>query len=399
MRITEVNVAEAPIASTMSNAVIDFSGMTASVVAVTSDVVSDGEPVVGYGFNSNGRFAQTGILTERILPRLEAAAPEDLLDSAAGILDPVAVHRLVRAGEKPGGHGDRAVAVGALDMALWDLAAKAAGEPLYRFLSERFGSRNEPAEDVWVYAAGGYYHPDKGIDGLQEEIRGYLALGYRDVKIKIGGAPLADDMRRVEAVLEILPSGCRLAVDANGRFDLPTALAYADALAAYDLVWYEEPCDPLDYRGHAAVAEHYPGALATGENLFSLADARNLLRYGGLRPDRDVVQVDPALSYGAAEYVAILDMMDRQGWSPARCCPHGGHQFNLAIAAAFGLGGCESYPAVFAPFGGFADTTPIEGGRVRLPDAPGLGIEAKADLRELVHKLFRPTRNTQGGTP
>lgn len=389
MRITDVDVAEAPIASEMSNAVIDFSRMTVSVVAVTSDVVSDGEPVVGYGFNSNGRYAQTGILTERILPRLEAAAPEDLVDPVTGVLDPVAAHDLVRAGEKPGGHGDRAVAVGALDMALWDLAAKAAGKPLHRLLSERFGPRGGPAEDVWVYAAGGYYHPDKGLDGLRDEIRGYLELGYRDVKIKVGGAPLAEDMRRVEAVLDMLPDGCRLAVDANGRFDLPTALAYADALAAYDLVWYEEPCDPLDYRGHAAVAEHYSGAVATGENLFSLADARNLLRYGGLRPDRDVVQIDPALSYGAPEYVAILDMMARHGWSPARCCPHGGHQFNLALAAAFGLGGCESYPAVFAPFGGFADHTPIEEGRVRVPDAPGLGIEAKADLRDLVHSLFR----------
>lgn len=389
MRITEIKVAEAPIASTMSNAVIDFSGMTVSVVAVVSDVVVDGKPIIGYGFNSNGRYAQTGILTERILPRLEAAPPEDLVDPATGILDPVAVHRFIRANEKPGGHGDRAVAVGALDMALWDLAAKVAGKPLHLFLGERFGWGMPPADDVWVYAAGGYYHPDKGLDGLQEEIRGYLELGYRDVKIKVGGAPLAEDMSRVEAVLGMLSNGCRLAVDANGRFELPTALAYADALSAYDLVWYEEPCDPLDYRGHAAVAEHYPGALATGENLFSLADARNLLRYGGLRPDRDVIQIDPALSYGATEYVGILDMMARRGWSPARCCPHGGHQFNLAIAAAFGLGGCESYPAVFAPFGGFADTTPIEGGRVRLPDVPGLGIEAKADLRDLVHTLFR----------
>lgn len=389
MRITEVNVAEAPISSAMSNAVIDFSGMTASVVAVSSDVRIDDEPLVGYGFNSNGRYAQTGILTERVLPRLEGASPGDLIDPATGILDPVAASGVVRANEKPGGHGDRAVAVGALDMALWDLAAKAAGKPLHRFLAERFGWGRGPAEDVWVYAAGGYYHPDKGLDGLREEIRGYLALGYRDVKIKIGGAPLADDMRRIETVLDMLPSRCRLAVDANGRFELPAALAYADALADYDLMWYEEPCDPLDYRGHAAVAEHYPGPLATGENLFSLADARNLLRYGGLRLDRDVLQIDPALSYGAAEYVAILDMMASRGWSPARCCPHGGHQFNLAIAAAFGLGGCESYPAVFAPFGGFADTTPVEDGKVRLPDVPGLGIEAKGDLRDLIHTLFR----------
>lgn len=389
MRITEVKVAEAPIASSMSNAVIDFSAMTVSVVAVFSDVTVDGERLVGYGFNSNGRYAQTGILTERLLPRLEAATPDQLVDPESGFVDPVRAQAIVLANEKPGGHGDRAVATGTLDMALWDLAAKAAGQPLHRMLHRRFGFAQAPAEDVWVYAAGGYYHPDGKIEALQDEIRGYLDLGYRDVKMKIGGAPLDEDLRRVEAVRDVLPSGCRLVVDANGRFAVPEALEYARALAAYDLVWYEEPCDPLDYLGHAVVAEHYPGVLATGENLFSAPDARNLLRYGGLRPDRDVIQIDPALSYGVPEYADILRVMARHGWSPARCWPHGGHQYNLAIAAAFGLGGCESYPAVFEPFGGFADDTPIRGGRVALLDVPGIGIEAKANLHDLIRDLFR----------
>ncbi|MGH3328186.1 MAG: enolase C-terminal domain-like protein [Streptomycetales bacterium] len=388
MRITEVKVAEAPIASTMSNAVIDFSKMTVSVVAVVSDAVVDGEPLVGYGFNSNGRYAQTGILTGRLLPRLEAAPVQDLLDPGTGVVDPVAVREVVLSNEKPGGHGDRAVAAGILDMALWDLAAKAAGQPLYRMLHQRFGLVGAPAEDVWVYAAGGYYHPDRKLETLRDEVRRYLDLGFREVKIKIGGAPLDEDIRRIEAVLDILPAGFRLAVDANGRFDVPAALDYANALAGYDLLWYEEPCDPLDYLGHSVVAEHYPGVLATGENLFSVRDARNLLLYGGLRADRDVIQIDPALSYGVPEYVEILRLMGRHGWAPARCCPHGGHQYNLAIAAAFGLGGCESYPAVFEPFGGFADGIPIEGGRVHLPDAPGIGIEAKANLYDHIRGLF-----------
>ncbi|MQA84344.1 MAG: mandelate racemase [Streptosporangiales bacterium] len=391
MRITDVKVAEVPLASGISNAVIDFSTMTVSVVAVVSDVVADGRPLVGYGFSSNGRYAQTGILTSRILPRLEAANDADLLDPESGIIDPVRAHRAVLANEKPGGHGDRAIAVGVLDMALWDLAAKAAGLPLHRLLHQRFGIAGRPAEEVWVYAAGGYYYPDKDLRVLREEIKGYLDLGYRDVKIKIGGAPLPDDVKRVEAVLDVLPAGCRLAVDANGRFDLPAALEYARALPPYRLLWYEEPCDPLDYRGHAAVAEHYPGALATGENLFSAADARNLLRYGGLRPDRDVLQFDPSLSYGVPEYAAVLRTMDEHGWSPARCCPHGGLQYSLAVAAAFGLGGCESYPAVFEPFGGFADDTPIVDGRIRLPETPGVGHERKAALRDLLHRLVPTT--------
>ena len=196
---------------------------------------------------------------------------------------------------------------------------------------------------------------------------------------------LAADLERIEAVLDLLPEGSRLAVDANGRFDVRTAMEYAAALEAYDLLWYEEPCDPLDYRGHAVLAEAYPGVLATGENLFSVQDVGNLVRYGGLRPDRDILQMDPCLSYGVSEYAAMLDRLDFHGWAPQRCCPHGGHQYNLAVAAAFHLGGCESYPKVFEPYGGFADDTPVRDGRVALSDAPGVGIERK----EALHALFR----------
>jgi L-alanine-DL-glutamate epimerase-like enolase superfamily enzyme len=387
MRITDVKVVEAPLEAEMSNAVIDFSTMTVSMVAVYTDAVIDGEPVVGYGFHSNGRYAQTGLLTERFLPRLQRAAPDDLVDPGTGVIDPVAVRDVLMANEKPGGHGDRAVAVATLDMAMWDAAAKALGRPLYKVLHERFRPEREPAESVWVYAAGGYYRDDDG-SGLEREIRGYLELGYRDVKIKIGGAPLAEDLKRIESVLSLLPDGCRLAVDANGRFDVRTALEYAAELQSYDLIWYEEPCDPLDYRALAVLAEEYPGVLATGENLFSAADVRNLLRYGGLSPENDVLQMDPALSYGVAEYVEMLDQLARYGWRPDQCCPHGGHQYNLALAAAFNLGGCESYPQVFEPFGGFADETPIIDGRVRLPDVPGIGIEHMHALHDLVRQKF-----------
>lgn len=388
MNITDIKVAEAPIASSMSNAVIDFSKMTVSVVAIETDVTVDGQPVVGYGFNSNGRYAQTGMLNERILPRLRSAAPSELLDADTGLIDPVAARSVMLRNEKPGGHGDRAVAVGLVDMALWDAVSKAAGKPLYRVLHERFGLVSEPASSVWVYAAGGYYHPGGDLDSLRDEMCSYLDLGYVDVKLKIGGASLADDLTRIEAVLGILPTGSRLAVDANGRFDLRTALAYADALGAYDLLWYEEPCDPLDYAAHAALAEAYPGRLATGENLFSVQEVRNLLRHGGLRPHLDTLQMDPALSYGVPEYAAMLGELSARGWSARRCCPHGGHQYNLAIAAAFGLGGCESYPHVFQPFGGFADAVPVEAGRVRLPETPGIGIESKTALLDVIHRLF-----------
>jgi L-alanine-DL-glutamate epimerase-like enolase superfamily enzyme len=384
MRITAIRDIVAPISSAIANAYIDFSKMTASVVAIHSDVIRDGKPVVGFGFNSNGRYAVQGLLRERFIPRLLEADSKTLLDDS-GLIDPAKAWALMMRNEKPGGHGERSVAVGVLDMALWDLRAKAEGVPLWKLLADRY--RNGEADPrAWVYAAGGYYYPGKGVEALQDELRHYRDLGYACVKIKIGGVPLAEDLERIEAALAVVGDGANLAVDANGRFSLDEAAAYADALAPYGLRWYEEPLDPLDYAAHAILAERYSPPLATGENLFSVQDARNLIRHGGLRPDRDVLQFDPALSYGLVEYLRTLDMLAQHGWSPRRCVPHGGHQFALNIAVGLGLGGNESYPDVFAPFGGFADNCPVENSLVRVPDIPGIGFEAKTAL----YRVMRP---------
>jgi D(-)-tartrate dehydratase len=381
MRITEIRDSVVSIRSELRNAYISFSEMTVSIVAVLTDA-----GVTGYGFHSNGRYAQQGILRERLIPRILAAEPASLADGDN--LDPHAVWRVMMSNEKPGGHGERSVAAGTLDMAVWDAVAKFEGRPLYRVLADRYNDRCAD-DDVYVYAAGGYYYPGKDHSALQEEMRGYLELGYTTVKMKIGGAPLHEDLSRIEAVLRTLPHGCDLAVDANGRFDRATALEYAAALAQYPLKWYEEPGDPLDFELNAAVAAESKVPVATGENLFSLADTRNLLRYGGMRRDRDYLQMDPALSYGTVEYLRILDMMRAHEWSPSRCIPHGGHQMALQIAAGLGLGGNESYPGIFQPFGGFADGVPVRGGRVSIPDAPGIGIEQKSALMDVYRELSR----------
>ena len=387
MRITTIRDLVVPIKSSIRNAFIDFSQMTASIVGIQSDVIRDGKRLIGYGFNSNGRYSQSGILRDRFIPRLLNAAPDALLNEACDNLDPVRAWDIMMANEKPGGHGERSVALGVLDMALWDLVAKIEGLPLYQLLGQRYRG-GEFDEDVFVYAAGGYYYPGKDISALQDEIKTYRDLGYINVKIKIGGESLDDDRRRIEAALDVVGGGQALAVDANGRFDLKTALAYADALEQYDLFWYEEAGDPLDYRLNAALATATDLPLATGENLFSTIDATNLIRYGGMRPDKDFLQFDPALSYGLVEYLRTLEMLAAYGWSPRRCIPHGGHQFALHIAAGLRLGGNESYPHVFQPFGGFGDDIPVIDGRIQPPQVPGIGFELKADLMTEFNKLF-----------
>jgi D(-)-tartrate dehydratase len=385
MRIVEIKEATKPISSNIRNAYIDFSRMTVSLVAVVTDVVRGGRRVVGYGFNSNGRYGQGGLIRERFVPRLLEADPASLLTDAGDNLDPDRVWRTMMTNEKPGGHGERSVAVGTIDMAIWDAVAKIAGKPLFRLLAEQHSTNPDPR--VFVYAAGGYYYPGKNLEALRTEMRGYVDRGYTVVKMKIGGASIDDDRARIEAVLGELDGEAQLAVDANGRFDLETAIAYARMLRQYPLFWYEEAGDPLDYQLQAALAEHYPAPMATGENLFSHQDARNLLRYGGLRPDRDWLQFDCALSYGLCEYLRTLGVVRRAGWSHRRCIPHGGHQMSLNIAAGLGLGGNESYPDLFQPYGGFPDTVRVENGHIDMPDLPGIGFEGKGDLIRVMHEL------------
>ena len=332
MKITAIRDLVVPIRSDIRNAFIDFSQMTVSIVGIQSDVLRDGLPLIGYGLNSNGRYSQSGILRDRFIPRLLNAETDALLADDGNNLDPVKAWDIMMSNEKPGGHGERSVAVGVLDMALWDLVAKIEGLPLYQLLGQRYRG-GAVDEQVFVYAAGGYYYPGKDLSALQNEMQTYLDMGYANVKLKIGGGSLADDKRRIEAVLAVVGDGQALAVDANGRFDLKQALHYAEALEPYDLFWYEEAGDPLDYLLNAALADSTSLPLATGENLFSTIDATNLIRYGGMRPDKDFLQMDPALSYGLVEYLRTLDMLSAYGWSRSRCIPHGGHQFALHIAA------------------------------------------------------------------
>ncbi|MCK6453450.1 MAG: mandelate racemase/muconate lactonizing enzyme family protein [Alphaproteobacteria bacterium] len=378
VRIVDLREVTKPISSPIRNAYIDFSKMTTSLVAVVTDVVREGRRVVGYGFNSNGRYGQGGLIRERFAARLLDADPKTLLDDTGSNLDPDRVWAAMMANEKPGGHGERSVAVGTIDMAVWDAVAKIAGKPLFRLLADRHGKEADPR--VFVYAAGGYYYPGKHLGMLRAEMRSYLDRGYSVVKMKVGGAPIDEDRRRIEAVLAEIGRDARLAVDANGRFDLETAIAYARMLRDYPLFWYEEPGDPLDYQLQAALADFYPGPMATGENLFSHQDARNLIRYGGMRPDRDWLQFDCALSYGLCEYRRTLAVLDAHGWSWRRCIPHGGHQMSLNIAAGLGLGGNESYPDLFQPYGGFPDGVRVERGIVTMPELPGIGFEGKSDL-------------------
>jgi L-alanine-DL-glutamate epimerase-like enolase superfamily enzyme len=386
MKITNIIEDTKSISSNIKNAYIDFSKMTISLVAVCSDIKKNGKAVIGYGFNSNGRYGQGHLIRERFRPRLLEASPEDIINEEGNNFDPHKMWDIMMKNEKPGGHGERSVAVGTIDMAIWDLVSKIEEKPLYQVLAERYGD-GQPNRKVFVYAAGGYYWPDQGLSGLTDEIKKYLDLGYSVVKKKIGGASLSEDCKRIEAILDILGPDDQLAVDANGRFDLETAINYGKALSQYNLFWYEEPGDPLDFELHKQLSQNYMGSIATGENLFSVQDARNLIRYAGMRKEKDWLQFDCALSYGLVEYLKIIEMLKKHDWDISRCIPHGGHQMSLAIAAGLGLGGNESYPDLFQPYGGFPDGVKVENSFVNLPEINGIGFEGKSDLFAVMKKM------------
>lgn len=386
MRITQIRELTVPLAGQVANAVVDFSGHTVSLVALVTDVVRNGRPLAGVAFNSIGRQAQGGILRERMIPRVLVAPAASLLDGTGERFDPAQVLAAALRNEKPGGHGDRAGAAAALELAVWDLNAKLADEPAHATIARAFG-RTPTTGPVEVYTGGGYYHAPGSGWTLRDEFSHYRDLGFRSFKMKIGGAPLAEDMRRVEEALRVAGGGDRLMVDANGRFDLETALAYARELAPLQLRWFEEPGDPLDYHLNCALIEAYGGPVATGENLFSAIDTLNLVRFGGMRAHCDVFQMDPGLSYGLTEYARMLRILESHGFDRAAAIPHGGHLINLHIVLGLGLGACEAYPGVFQPFGGYCADCVIRGGQVRPGDAPGFGLEQKAELAPLIRRL------------
>jgi L-alanine-DL-glutamate epimerase-like enolase superfamily enzyme len=375
VRIADARERTVGIGADMRNASIGFGAMTASALALVSD-----RGLVGYAFDSIGRYGKGALLRERFLPRLLRAKPEALLD-AAGLIDPAACARAAMIDEKPGGHGERPGAIGLIEAAAWDLRAKAQDLPLWQSIAQYFGRQAQ--SQIAVYASCGHFRTD---DVLTFEVKNAIDAGYTCVKIKVAGE-VESDLKRLERAAASLPRNATWAVDVNGALEEKKMNPWLDALEPFKLAWIEEPAPPLDFEHLKACARSSATPLATGENLFSFDDARNLLRYGGLRPERDFVQVDPLLAYGVTEYSKILAAYEAAGWKRKQFLPHAGHLFAAHCVAGLGLGMAEAAPDTSLPYGGYWDGVRVAGGRVTIPDAPGAGYERKANLYALLESL------------
>src|SRR5262249_52710399 len=241
MRIVDIRETAIPVRSQMSNSSFDFSEMTTSVVAVITDGKRDGKPVVGFAFNSTGRYACGAAMRARFIPRILNADPDRLLDASGSNLDPEKILACMLQREKSGGHSERSIPIGTIEVAVWDAVAKIAEKPLHRLLAERYNG-GRTTDKVFCYVGGGWYTPGQTLADLCDEMHRHLDAGYTMVKMKVGGLPLTEDARRVEAVRQVIGTANTLAVDANSKFDREAALAYARALAPFRLRWFEEPC-------------------------------------------------------------------------------------------------------------------------------------------------------------
>lgn len=387
MRIAKILEKTIPLSVNISNSRRNLRDMKTTIVAVVSDVMRGGKPLTGFAFSSIGRASHGAQVRERVAPRVLGAAPEALLDDAGTNFDPPKLLEAARQNEKLGGDAERSAAMGTFDIAVWDLVAKIEDKPLHRVLAERY-SGGRVLDRVFCYVGGGWYFPGQTTEDLQAEMRRHQDAGYSMLKMKVGGLSLAEDCRRIEAVLKVTGSGDRLAVDANAVFERDQAIECAKAIAPYRLRWYEEPCHPQDFEAYKAVGQSYAPPLASCENLFSPRELENFLLYSGFRGDRDIIQIDPPLAYGISGYLEVLAVAERHGFSRQSLFPHGGNLMGLHIAGGFGLGGCESYPKVFGIASDFNDEVSIRDGHAMLPHSPGLGFEAKPELFPVMRDML-----------
>jgi L-alanine-DL-glutamate epimerase-like enolase superfamily enzyme len=349
-----------------------------TLLAAVTDVVRSGRPVIGFSFSGTGFLPPTAQLQDRFSPRILALGDREL-DLEPAAFDPAAALAAITKGEKFGGDAERSTAVGTLEVAIWDAVAKIAGLPAYQLIAQKYG-RDEIKHKIECYVGGGWYGPKKTTADLHDEVARYLELGYRTVKVKVGGLPVKDDLARLDMVLSQVGDPSRLAVDANSALGPDRRSAYAQALKGYNLRWFEEPAHPNDYQANADFIAEYGNPVATGENQFSLEELRNLVRYGGMRPGKDLLQWDIPHCYGVEMTSRIIAMLADYGWSVDSMFPHGGNQIALNACGAFGFGACEAYPDAFGAFSGYADNLKVQEGFISLGDWEGFGFEAQSEL-------------------
>jgi L-alanine-DL-glutamate epimerase-like enolase superfamily enzyme len=246
-------------------------------------------------------------------------------------------------------------------------------------LAERFyGGRS--AVPVEITAACGYYSIEPAHPPLASEIARLQTLGYRAIEVRVGGLELEDDLEPLGRAIRQVGGAELLAVNAACGLDDDLAIEYAEALAGRGLRWFAEPGDPLDFELFEELTDAYPAPLTAGGRLTSVAEVRNLLRYSALRPERDLLLLDPA-ALGLSALLDILALLPDHGWQRNSVVVGGGQPLvALHVAAGLGLAGAIAAPLAFPPYADPGPEATIADGHATPPTAPGVGFETHPAL-------------------
>ncbi|OLF12161.1 mandelate racemase/muconate lactonizing protein [Actinophytocola xinjiangensis] len=352
-RITSVTLSSVrlPLATGISDAKV-FTGrqrpMTEVAFLFAEIATEAGLRGVGFGYAKRAGGPAQFAHAREVAPELIGEDPNDI-----GRL----WTKLVWAGASVGRSGAATQALAAVDIALWDLKAKRANLPLAKLLGAH-------RDSVRCYnTSGGFLH--EPVERIRDNCTATLESGVGGIKIKVGQPDHRADLRRVAAIREHLGDDVPLMVDANQQWDRPTAHRMGAALEEFGLVWIEEPLDAYDAAGHAALAAALTTAVATGEMLTSVAEHHELIRHGAA----DVLQPDAPRIGGITEFLRLAALADHHHLELA---PHFAMEIHLHLAAAYPREPWVEHFDWLHPL--FEERLVTEGGRMWLPDRPGLGI-------------------------
>ena len=319
----------------------------------------------GLGFSYSKRAGGPGQFAHarEIAPSLIGEDPSDI----ARLWD-----KLCWAGASVGRSGMAAQAIGAFDVALWDLKARRAGLSLAKLLGAH-------RDSVRCYnTSGGFLHTP--TDQLLVNARRSLDRGIGGIKLKVGQPDGALDIRRLEAVREHLGDTASIMVDANQQWDRPTAQRMCRTFERFNLVWIEEPLDAYDHEGHAALAAQFDTPIATGEMLTSVGEHWDLIRHRAA----DYLMPDGPRVGGITPFLKVATLAEHAGLMLA---PHFAMELHVHLAAAYPREPWVEHFEWLEPL--FNERIEIDAGRMRVPTRPGLGLtlsdQARAWTRERFH--------------
>jgi L-alanine-DL-glutamate epimerase-like enolase superfamily enzyme len=275
--------------------------------------------------------------------------------------------RMYRYNRKPVAKGEYIVAMGSIDNAIWDIIGKALNMPVYQILGAH-------KDRLRVYAAGGYYEEGKGLRELAKEMEGYVAEGFRAVKMKVGGEPFATDAERVKAVREAIGPKIDLLIDANNRWTAVEAIRFGRMVEKHDIYWFEEPVEPDDFAGSAEVRHALDIPIVAGENEFTRWGCRDLITAGAA----DILNLDTTNAGGITEYRKIAALASAFHIPVA---PHGDPFMAVHLLAATPNALImETYPGVESRYNPALPLFPVKDGYIDVPTKAGLGIDPDPEM-------------------